>query len=543
VFPLVAVVVVAMLAAAGGAVGYLFLRTAGTPAQAAASYLTGWQRRDYPAMNAVSTDLPSGGVAGPLTTAAQQVGLRRLRVHPGPVATSGSHATERFTAAATLAGGQQWGYRGQLGLVKQDRHWRVRWSPGNIYPGLRAGQRFTQSYAWPARAQVLGADGSAISSSQALSKSGSLALLTGGLVAATTSQAQKLGPPYRKGDDIGSGGIEQAYEKQLAGKPALTIKIAGPGSQAGHIVAGFKPTPGQPVKTSIDLRDQVAASAAVSKARTSKPVDLVALQPSTGRVLAVVERPGGEDRALEGQFPPGSTFKVVTASALAERGLRPSSRVQCPSHITVDGRVIHNDNNEHLGSTTLTKAFAASCNTTFAQLATQRLSGRQLASMAASLGVGARPALGIAAYLGAFTTPHDQVDLAADAYGQGKDLVSPLSQAALAGAMSSGTWRPPLLVVSPAPHRRAAPQAVSRTILDTLRPMMRAVVTSGTAAGVGFPPGVHGKTGTAQYGTGAHSHGWFIGYRGDLAFAVLVEGGGTGADSAGPVANAFLRRL
>jgi cell division protein FtsI/penicillin-binding protein 2 len=72
---------------------------------------------------------------------------------------------------------------------------------------------------------------------------------------------------------------------------------------------------------------------------------------------------------------------------------------------------------------------------------------------------------------------------------------------------------------------------------------MRAVVTSGTAAGVGFPANVYGKTGTAQYGTGSHSHGWFIGYQGDLAFAVLVEGGGLGADSAGPVANAFLRKL
>lgn len=71
------------------------------------------------------------------------------------------------------------------------------------------------------------------------------------------------------------------------------------------------------------------------------------------------------------------------------------------------------------------------------------------------------------------------------------------------------------------------------------------VVAAGAAAGVGFPPGVYGKTGTAQYGNGPNppSHGWFIGYRGDVAFAVLVEGGGTGADSAGPIANAFLRNL
>jgi cell division protein FtsI/penicillin-binding protein 2 len=82
-------------------------------------------------------------------------------------------------------------------------------------------------------------------------------------------------------------------------------------------------------------------------------------------------------------------------------------------------------------------------------------------------------------------------------------------------------------------------------ILNTLRPMMRAVVTVGTASGVGFPPGVYGKTGTAEYLNGSKlaSHGWFIGYRGDIAFAVLVEGGGYGANSAGPIANAFLRRL
>ena len=64
--------------------------------------------------------------------------------------------------------------------------------------------------------------------------------------------------------------------------------------------------------------------------------------------------------------------------------------------------------------------------------------------------------------------------------------------------------------------------------------MMRAVVTSGTAAGVGFRAGVFGKTGTAEYGTGTQSHGWFIGYRGDVAFAVLVEGGGFGAEQRGP---------
>jgi cell division protein FtsI/penicillin-binding protein 2 len=293
------------------------------------------------------------------------------------------------------------------------------------------------------------------------------------------------------------------------------------------------------------MRDQLAASKAVQSASTTKPVDIVAIQPSTGRVLAVVERPGGFDRALQGEFPPGSTFKVVTASALAKAGMRPSSPVQCPSQVTLGGTTFHNDNNEQYGSTSLQTAFAVSCNSTFAMLAAQRLDGPALASMASTFGFNAQPALGIPAALGQFTTPHQTVDLAADAFGQGTDLVDPLSQATVAAAIEDGTWRPPQLVTSPAPRQTATPRALGPAILDTLRPMMRAVVTSGTAAGVGFPAGTYGKTGTAEYGSGPNppSHAWFIGYQGDLAFAVLVEGGGTGASSAGPIASAFLRKL
>jgi cell division protein FtsI/penicillin-binding protein 2 len=274
-------------------------------------------------------------------------------------------------------------------------------------------------------------------------------------------------------------------------------------------------------------------------------VDLVAIQPSTGRVLAVIERPGGFDRALQGGFPPGSTFKVVTASALSGAGLRPATVVQCPAQVNVGGRVFHNFDNEHLGATSLQTAFAVSCNSTFITLATQRLSGAALASSAAQFGFNAKASLGIPATLGQFTTPRTQVDLAADAFGQGTDLVNPLSEASMAGAVEDGTWRPPVLVLSPAPKQTAQPQQLGSTVLSTLRPMMRAVVTTGTAANVGFPGGVFGKTGTAEFGSAQNprAHAWFVGYQGDLAFAVLVEGGGVGADASAPIANAFLRNL
>ena len=527
----------------GGGAGYLLLRTTGSPQQTAASYLSGWQRSDYPAMDKVSVNVPQGGLAGPLRQYATQLGLRGLQTKLGQVTSAGGTARAQFTASAQLASGHTWTYRGQLHLVDRNRRWWVSWSPAAVYPGLRAGQHFALSAVWPARAAVLAADGSQLSSPAVIAQSGSLALLTGNVVSATKAQAKALGAPYQAGDPIGQGGIEQAYQAQLAGRPSLTIAVAGPGKHVDMTAARFPAVPGKPVQTSIDMQDQMAASAAVSAAATHKPIDMVVTQPSTGKVLAVVERPGGFDRALAGIFPPGSTFKVVTASGLAQKGLTPSSSVQCPSTVTLGGRTFHNDANEHLGSTNLQTAFAVSCNTTFAMLASQQLGGPALASMAHTFGFNAGANLGIPATLGHFSTPHQPVDLAADAFGQGTDLVNPLSQATVAAAIEDGTWRPPLLVTNPMPKQTAAPHKLSPAILNTLRPMMRAVVTSGTAAGVGFGPGVYGKTGTAQYGNGSHSHGWFIGYRGDLAFAVLVEGGGFGANSAGPVANSFLHQV
>src|SRR5215831_8071052 len=535
--------VLASLVVAVAIAAFLVLHVTGSPEQTADTFLTNWETRTYSAMDPVTVNAPKGGVAVPLRAAAAQLGLRRIHLTLGQVTQDGGTAQARFTATATIAAGQVWKYQGQLQLVTQSRTWFVNWSPSDIYPKLQAGQRFVLDAIWGPRAQVLAADGTVLSSPRTIARSPSLQIVTGNVVRATAAQAKQLGVPYQAGDPIGQGGVEEAYQEQLAGKPVLTIRIEGAGSNV--TVARLPGGPGTRVRTSISMHDQLAASAAVRAATTNRPVDLVAIQPSTGRVLAVIQRPGGFDRALQGGFPPGSTFKVVTASALSGAGLRPATVVQCPAQVNVGGRVFHNFDNEHLGATSLQTAFAVSCNSTFITLATQRLSGAALASSAAQFGFNAKPSLGIPATLGQFTTPRTQVDLAADAFGQGTDLVNPLSEASMAGAVQDGTWRPPQLVLSPAPKQTAKPQELGSTVLATLRPMMRAVVTTGTAANVGFPAGVFGKTGTAEFGSAQNprSHAWFVGYRGDLAFAVLVEGGGVGADASAPIANAFLRNL
>jgi Penicillin binding protein transpeptidase domain/Penicillin-binding Protein dimerisation domain/NTF2-like N-terminal transpeptidase domain len=536
-----AIVLLAVAAIAAGS--YVLLRTRGSPGETAGRYLSAWQRGNVAAMRELSVGVPAGGLAGPLAQVDRDLGVRSKDLRLGAV-TSGGSGTARaaFTATLTLAGGVRWTYQGKLQLLHRSRHWWVNWSPAAIYPALTQGERFRVTAVWPARAAVLGAGGTRLDSPQATAESGSIQMLTGMTAAATASQLKKLGPPYRPGDLVGQSGIEQAYERRLAGAPRTSIELVA-GGRVAATVANFGGRAGTPVRTSIDMHVQQAASRAVATV-TGFNVAMVAIRPSTGDVLAVVNKPGGFNRALEGTYPPGSTFKMITASALAVTGMRSHDTVQCPAKINIGGRSFHNFDFEQLGTTNLLTAFAVSCNTTFADLAAQRLGGGRLGAMASNFGFGVTPHLGIPAVLGTYTAPADSTQLAANGFGQGTDLVNPLEMATVAGAIDNGAWRSPRLVTNPAlPH--SAPRPLGPEITATLRPMMAAVVSIGTAANVGFPPGVFGKTGTAEFGSGPNppSHAWFAGYRGDLAFAVIVEGGGTGADKAGPVANAFLRGL
>ena len=184
---IVAVTTVAVLivAVAGAGVAYLLLRTVGTPRQTASGYLADWQRGDYQGMDSVSVNKPTGGVAGPVTQAAAQLGQRSIHLTLGQVTSgSGGSAQAGYTATAVLASGHTWTYRGRLALVERDRHWWVNWSPAAIYPRLTAGERFALSAAWPARAPILAADGTALTSPKVIGESGSLSLLSGVVVRA-----------------------------------------------------------------------------------------------------------------------------------------------------------------------------------------------------------------------------------------------------------------------------------------------------------------------------------------------------------------------
>jgi cell division protein FtsI/penicillin-binding protein 2 len=359
----------------------------------------------------------------------------------------------------------------------------------------------------------------------------------------TADELHRLGPSYTASSTVGQTGLEAAYETQLAGHPGGTLTVVGIDGKTRATVATFSPRPGTAVQTSIDPSVQTAAEAAL--APVSHYAALVAVRASTGQVLAAVSAPEAYpfDQALEGEFPPGSTFKVVTSTALIEKGLSPSSPASCPPTLTVDGEVFHNAEGD-APTSDLAGAFTESCNTAFIGLATADLQLGSLPAAAAQFGIGTVPQMGLAAFGGSVPTPRDTAGMAQTAIGQAQVVVSPLTMAMTAAAVDTGLVRAPRLVVG------AADDAVPARLLPSavtagLQQMMADVVSSGTAAGTGLPAGTHAKTGTAEYGTGTPqpTDAWLIGYLGDVAFAMVLQGTGNGGPTDGPIVARFLDAL
>ncbi len=203
------------------------------------------------------------------------------------------------------------------------------------------------------------------------------------------------------------------------------------------------------------------------------------------------------------------------------------------------GKVFKNFEGEALGSTDFIQAFAHSCNTAFIQMAL-KLSASAIPSMAATLGFGAKYSFPVPLAVSQFPKPVDDADRAASAIGQGRDLATPLQMATVAAAADTGVWHAPVLVAGQAGPSHRLPKGVSANLTKA----MRLVVTEGTGTAANIPgQDVHGKTGTAEFGTSGQTHAWFIGFRGNLAFAVIVPGGGVGGEVAAPIAARFLRNL
>lgn len=387
--------------------------------------------------------------------------------------------------------------------------------------------------------------------------------LIGSVGEADAKRAADSGGAVLAGDPVGVSGLQLRHDATLRGAPGATITLVarpgvnptpGPSPSAGSAPGSASPSPGVSVEPkvlftaapvagadlelSLDLTLQDRAEAVI--AGTASATAMAVVRPSTGAVLALATNAAaqGQELANQGRIAPGSTFKVVTALALLRTGLTPESPLDCTQFVTVDGRRFKNYNDfpaNRVGRLSLTDALATSCNTAFISQH-DRLSGARLRDAAASLGLGVDHEAGFGVFYGSIPDPTGQVGLAAAEIGQGTVEASPLAMAGVAASVAAGRTVVPWLLPTTRPVQTGTP--LSPTEASQLQQMMRAVVTSGTGQSLrGVAVGA--KSGTAEYGTATHA--WMIAYTGDdLAIAVMVGDGASGAHDAAPLVKKLL---
>ncbi|GAB3268143.1 penicillin-binding transpeptidase domain-containing protein [Microbacterium lacusdiani] len=370
---------------------------------------------------------------------------------------------------------------------------------------------------------------------------------------ATAEVVEASDGAVRPGDQVGLAGLLAAHDATLRGTPTIHIDAVDPDA-ARRSIATFEGEPAEPLALTLDRALQTDAERILSGLGGADSPDsaIVAIRPSTGEILAAAngQGNGGANAATAGQYAPGSTFKLVTALALLRAGVAPDDVLSCPASVTVDGYTFHNYDDYPAGATgdiSFRSAIANSCNTALIG-ARDRIDADALAAAAESLGLGAEIDLGYPAFLGQVPEPTGETEWAADLIGQGRVLASPLAMATVAASIQAGHTVVPHLIADRVGEAAPA-QPLTADEAAALQDLMRAVVAEGSAPFLQAIPGepVGAKTGTAEYGepddAGAYpTHSWMVGTHGDLAVAVFVETGVSGAETAGPLLQALLER-
>jgi cell division protein FtsI/penicillin-binding protein 2 len=311
-------------------------------------------------------------------------------------------------------------------------------------------------------------------------------------------------------------------------------------------VGGQDAKPVADIASTLDIGMQLAAESALAPLAT--PAALVAIQPSTGHLLAVAQNPPADAQgpiALTGLYPPGSTFKTVTVSAALQAGhVTPDSIVGCPGTENIEGRQIPNDDNFELGDVPLHTAFARSCNTTMGRLAVN-LPPDGLTKAAAQLGLGIDyVAPGMTTVTGSVPVADTSALRVEEGIGQGKVTASPFGMALVAATLARDSVPAPMIVEGRPGVPDRTPEPLPPTVAEQVRAMMRETITAGTATQLQDIPGLLGKTGTAEYinaqDDDVRAHGWFVGIDGDLALAVFISDAGSSAPAV-DAAGRFLR--
>ncbi|OCF91299.1 penicillin-binding transpeptidase domain-containing protein [Nocardia brasiliensis] len=533
-----------------------------------------------PAAAARLTNQPEKATAA-LNSAWDQLQAEGLDARTGSARVSGDTATVDYTYEWRLPKNRTWRYTGQLQMGRSEGRWVVRWTSSNIHPNLGNTQTLALRATPAPRARVNEQAGSDVLVPGKVSRVAFTAAsapdpgaVATALAAALNRFDPKLTPEAIRdaatattgaytvmvlnenefdqvsADLIGLPGVQltsewdlvptdRTFAPDLLAQVRKTV-IAEVDGKAGWSVVTMNANgadtdvltevPSQPAPSfslSVDRNVQNAAQRAVDL-RPDQTM-MVVLRPSTGAILAIAQNKAADRDgpvATIGQYPPGSVFKTVTAAAAMSTGIAtPDTVLPCPSRITIGERMIPNYNLFTVGDVPMITAYERSCNTSFATIAS-RLPGTALHNAAMKFGLGTGYTIaGLPTFTGSVPPADELVQRTEDGIGQGKVVVSAFGMALMAATIAHGSLPVPYLIAGRTTTIDDPGDAPDPAVIAGLRAMMRRVVTGGTAERIADQGEVYGKTGEAEVEGGSHS--WFVGYRGDMAFATLLVKGGS----------------
>ncbi|WP_433575817.1 penicillin-binding transpeptidase domain-containing protein [Nocardia brasiliensis] len=533
-----------------------------------------------PAAAARLTNQPEKATAA-MNSAWDQLQAEGLEARTGSARVSGDTATVDYTYEWRLPKNRTWRYTGQLQMGRSEGRWVVRWTSSNIHPNLGNTQTLALRATPAPRARVNEQAGSDVLVPGKVSRVAFTAAnapdpgaVATALAAALNRFDPKLTPETIRDaatattgaytvtvlnenefdqvstDLIGLPGVrltsewdlvptDRTFAPDLLAQVRKTV-IAEVDGKAGWSVVTMNANgadtdvltevPSQPAPSfslSVDRNVQNAAQRAVDL-RPDQTM-MVVLRPSTGAILAIAQNKAADRDgpvATIGQYPPGSVFKTVTAAAAMSTGIAtPDTVLPCPSRITIGERMIPNYNLFTVGDVPMITAYERSCNTSFATIAS-RLPGTALHNAAMKFGLGTGYTIaGLPTFTGSVPPADELVQRTEDGIGQGKVVVSAFGMALMAATIAHGSLPVPYLIAGRTTTIDDPGDVPDPAVIAGLRAMMRRVVTGGTAERIADQGEVYGKTGEAEVEGGSHS--WFVGYRGDMAFATLLVKGGS----------------
>ena len=555
-----------VISAAAFGVG-LVVASGSSERDAVARFGAAWERQDFAAMYAelspsAKSDYDVAAFEQAYSDASEIATATSLDVGEarGPLDQSGPTVVALPVKIETSSFGP---VDGEIGMPVSDG--AIDWRPDLVFPGLNEGDRLKRKTELPKRAAILAADRSPMAEGPVTARTTNGA---GGIIAGevgtldkdqTTQEADLEKRGFPPGSPTGKSGLELAFDSVLAGTPGGQLKAVG--ADGRRVLATSKPVEGTPVRTTIDPDLQEATASALGSTFGGAAV----LDAENGNVLALA------GIAFSGPQPPGSTFKIITATGALQAGVtKLDEDFPVQSSAVVGGREIANAHDELCGGT-LVQSFAESCNSVFAPLGA-KLGGPKLVRTAELFGFNSPPTLYNADALAAVnplqssipeSLPND-LEAGVSAIGQGEVLATPLEMASAAQTIGNDGVRSPTSMVRDPILSGDYPDVKVTTpkVAKEVKQMMIEVVNSGTGVAAAIPDvTVAGKTGTAELGTSSTSEtpqngvgevapeqdvdAWFTAFapadKPKLAVAVLVvKAPGDGGTVAAPIARSIL---